>query len=180
MGDCVDISGGLVVDISGRMGGGQFWLDVYTCLILIHYATSQIKWICTAARAWLNPSFGLSTMVSETLWMWLWTEQSDRLLWSNEGSKDCQARIPMYIVQGVPLFLPPPYFRMCQNGENIELNRVHNTTCHTLSHQSSGVRAMPFCVWISSGLCNFRWWPVLNSVFFFCRFCHREIRGWQE
>ena len=126
MGDCVDMSGGLVVDISGRMGGGQVGLDVYTCLILIHYATSQIKWICTAARAWLNQSFGLSTMVSETLWMWLWTEQSDRLLWSNEGSKDCQARIPMYIVQGVPLFLPPPYFRMCQNGEKIELNRVHN------------------------------------------------------
>ena len=43
MGDCVDKSGGLVVDISGRMGGGQVGLDVYTCLILIHYATSQIK-----------------------------------------------------------------------------------------------------------------------------------------
>ena len=173
MGDCVDKSGGLVVDISGRMGGGQVGLDVYTCLILIHYATSQIKWICTAARAWLNQSFGLSTMVSETLWMWLCTEQSDRLLWSNEGSKDCQARIPMYIVQSV-LFLATPY--VTEWRKNLTEQSPQHAT--HLSHQSSGVTLYMVHVHVLESPCT--WWCISHPRAF-CMFpynCwHWEILG---
>ena len=101
----------------------------------------------------------------------------------------------MYVVQGVPLFLPPPYLPMCQNGEkqhNPELATLKNDTSPELAtpQKMAESRTLVSLGVVSCGLCHFLGLQVLDLVisesqfrtqfFSSSRFWHKEISDWQE
>ena len=97
----------------------------------------------------------------------LWSFVLPYFRWKRQPDP-CPCHSTRKYLQGWPLFLPPPYFPMCQNGEKIESWTGHplkwqSPELATLKKLQSPVLSTPkFTKVLDSA--NFWGWQVLDSV----------------